>query len=115
MPHPITLKARRLRSNMTEAEQCLWRHLRGSQLGVAFRRQYPIGPYISDFACVSLKLLIELDGGQHMEAQAYDQRRDAWLRGKGFRLLRFWNHDVLQNTEAVVEAIWREVEALRGG
>ncbi len=114
MPHPITLKARRLRSNMTEAEQRLWRRLRNAQLGVAFRRQYPVGPYVVDFACVPLKLLIELDGGQHMEAQAYDQRRDTWLRSKGFRLLRFWNHDVMQNIDAVVEAIWREVEGLRG-
>jgi very-short-patch-repair endonuclease len=77
MPQPITLKARLLRRNMTDAEQRLWRHLRGRQLGVPFRRQYPVGPYVADFACVPLKLLIELDGGQHAEAQARDQSRDA--------------------------------------
>ena len=114
MLHPTTLKARQLRRNMTDAEQRLWRYLRGGQLGVPFRRQYPLGPYITDFACVPLKLLVELDGGQHAEAMAYDLRRDAWLRGKGFTVLRFWNHDVMKNTEAVVEAIWREVVILRG-
>lgn len=115
MVHPITLKARRLRSSMTDAEQRLWRKLRGRQLGVAFRRQYPIGPYVADFACVPLKLLIELDGGQHAEEQGvtHDLQRDAWLKEMGYVLLRFWNHDVMQRTEVVLEAIWREVEVLR--
>lgn len=113
MPKSITEKARALRSHMTEAEQRLWHRLRGKQLGIAFRRQYPIGPYITDFACSSLALVIELDGGQHADAKDYDARRDAYLQAKGYKVLRFWNNDVMEETESVLGVIWREVEMAR--
>ncbi len=75
---------------MTPAEVAVWRYVRADQLGVKFRRQHPIGPYIADFVCVSLKIIIELDGAPHDESQS-DQRRDAYLRHLGFRILRFEN------------------------
>ncbi len=70
-----------------------------------FRRQEPIGPYIADFVCFENRLIIELDGGQHAIEQAKDQEREAWFKKEGFHLLRFWNHDVLQNIEGVLEVI----------
>ncbi len=98
--------ARQLRKNMTDTEQCLWRHLRKKQLGDAlFRRQFEVGAYIVDFVCLSARLIVECDGGQHQEQQAYDQRRDAYLRAQGFTILRFWNHEVLQETSVVLERI----------
>lgn len=105
MPAPSTLKARRLRSTMTESEQALWRHLRRNNLGARFRRQHPVGPYVVDFACLTHGLAVEVDGGQHGEAVAYDQRRDAFLASRGFRVLRFWNNQVLQECDAVLEMI----------
>ncbi len=99
-------QARQLRKNPTEAERVLWRHLRLRQLeGYKFRRQQPIGPYIVDFVCFENGLVIELDGGQHCEQVAYDAERSAWLQAQGFRVLRFWNHEVLQDIEAVKGAI----------
>ena len=98
--------ARQLRKNMTDTEQCLWRHLRKKQLGDAlFRRQFEVGAYIVDFVCLSARLIVECDGGQHQEQEAYDQKRDAYLRAQGFTILRFWNHEVLQETSAVLERI----------
>lgn len=97
--------ARRLRRTMTDAERRLWRHLRNRELiGWKFRRQHPIGPYVVDFACLEAKLVVEADGGQHNDSIA-DQRRNAHLRSEGFRVLRFWNHDVLGNIECVVQVI----------
>lgn len=81
---------------MTREEALLWKQIRGSALGVRFRRQHPIGPYIADFACLRPKLVIEVDGGQHQESE-YDARRDAYLRSRGFVVLRFWNEDVWSN------------------
>jgi very-short-patch-repair endonuclease len=79
-------RAQRLRTNMTDAESKLWRYLRLRQLeGHKFRRQVPIGPYIADFVCLKAQLVIEVDGGQHAEAQAYDSRRDDFMRGQGYR------------------------------
>lgn len=102
--------ARRLRRDATEAETWLWARLRSRQLeGHRFRRQAPIGPYIVDFCCFSQNLIVELDGGQHAESRA-DVLRTRWLQARGFRELRFWNHDVLANTEGVLETIR---EALR--
>ena len=99
-----TQRARSLRSNMTDAEQFLWQHLRCKQVnGYKFRRQFPLGKYIVDFICLEEKLLIELDGGQHAEQQSYDAMRDDWLKEQGFRVLRFWNDDVFQKTEGVLE------------
>ncbi len=99
-------KARELRKNPTEAEQVLWRHLRMRQLGgFKFRRQQPLGPYIVDFVSFEKALIIELDGGQHSEQVAYDSERTAWLATQGFRVLRFWNDQVLKQIEAVKEVI----------
>jgi very-short-patch-repair endonuclease len=95
-------RARSLRKNMTNAERRLWRYLRQRQLeGHKFRRQVRIGPYIADFACLQSLIVVEVDGGQHAEARAYDARRDDDMRGQGFRVLRFWNNDVLSNIEGV--------------
>jgi len=98
--------ARKLRRGQTEAEQRLWSRLRAHQLeGLKFRRQEPIGPYIVDFVCLERSLIIEVDGGQHAENADQDAERSAWLRAEGFEVIRFWNHDVLRETDAVVEAI----------
>ncbi len=101
--------ARVLRKSMTDAERCLWYHLRAGRLGVHFRRQAPIGPYIVDFAAISHRLVVEIDGGQHAEPDqaGYDARRTADLEGRGFRVLRFWNNEVLGQTAVVAEVIWR--------
>jgi len=94
-----------LRHQMTEAENLLWRHLRAHRLGGAkFRRQQPIGPYIVDFVHFGARLVVEVDGGQHNESPT-DARRDAWLRSQGFRVLRFWNNEILQSAEAVLETL----------
>ncbi len=105
---PQTLqKAQALRHNQTDAEGLLWHYLRNKQLdGHKFRRQQPIGPYIADFACLSQKLLIELDGSQHATRQDYDEKRDALLREKGYRVLRFWNNEVFENCFGVLESIY---------
>jgi very-short-patch-repair endonuclease len=100
----LTPNARALRQNMTDAERRLWRELRRRTLGARFRRQVPIGSYIVDFACLQCRLIIELDGGQHLE-NPEDLQRDAWLRSQGYRVLRFWNNDVLRNTEGVLTVI----------
>lgn len=98
-------RARALRQSPTTAEQLLWRHLRNRQLaGAKFRRQHPLGPYILDFVCLEHGLVVEVDGGQHADpqAQAYDQQRSAWLQQQGLRVLRFWNHEVVQQTNEVL-------------
>jgi len=101
-------RARQLRRNQTDAERKLWRSLRllKSQ-GFHFRRQVPIEGIIVDFACYSSRIVIEVDGGQHNEAtgQAADKQRDAKLAQNNFRVLRFWNNDVLANTEGVMEVV----------
>ncbi len=98
--------AKILRSHQTEAEQRLWYHLRAHRfLGLKFKRQKPIGRYIVDFVCMEHHLIIELDGGQHAEQMAYDQQRDTWLQQQGYTVLRFWNNDVMQNLEGVLEQI----------
>ena len=96
--------ARRLRREATDAEKLLWQRLRNRQLGgLKFRRQATIGPYIADFLCIEAGLIIEADGGQHNGAT--DAGRTRFLESKGYRVLRFWNHDVIQNTDGVLEAI----------
>jgi very-short-patch-repair endonuclease len=88
---------------MTDAETRLWHALRGKQMeGQKFRRQQTIGGYIVDFISLDAKLIIELDGSQHAEAADYDAKRDAWLASEGFRVLRFWNNDVMENPEGVL-------------
>ncbi|MCG7998209.1 MAG: endonuclease domain-containing protein [Candidatus Thiodiazotropha lotti] len=97
--------AKRLRQNMTDAERVLWKHLRAHRLsGQKFRRQQPVGPYIVDFIHFGEKLIIECDGGQHNQSST-DRKRDAWLSQQGFQVLRFWNHDILNNTESVLTEI----------
>src|SRR5262245_12528005 len=92
--------ARTLRRQMTDAERRLWRHLRGGQLaGLKFRRQHPLPPHIVDFCCLDAKLVMELDGSQHSEE--FDAMRTRFLKGNGYKVLRFWNNDVLLQTEAV--------------
>ena len=94
-------RARELRKDMTPAERRLWTILQGRQLeGYRFRRQCPVGPYIADFACLEANLLLEVDGGQHMDA-VVDVRRDTFLRREGFHVLRFWNNEVMTNLEGV--------------
>ncbi|MGE0095124.1 MAG: endonuclease domain-containing protein [Alphaproteobacteria bacterium] len=102
--------ARKLRRDATNAEQVLWRALRASGWPWKFRRQHPIGESVADFACVSGKLVIELDGGQHAEMAEADARRSDMLAHHGYRVIRFWNHDVLGNLDGVMETIRRELE-----
>jgi len=98
---------RDLRRNSTDAERILWSRLRRRQLaGVKFRRQHQVGLYICDFASPEAAVIVELDGSQHVEQMAYDCRRDDFLRSAGFRVLRFWNADVLARTDQVVETIF---------
>ncbi|QDT68023.1 hypothetical protein MalM25_09350 [Planctomycetes bacterium MalM25] len=101
--------ARRLRREMTDAERVLWRALRCKQLeGLKFRRQAAIGDYIVDFVCFEKQLVVELDGGQHNEpkSQRYDEQRTRWLESQGYRVLRYWNHEVLGNVEPIIESLW---------
>ena len=101
--------AKALRHEMTQAERALWRALREGSLGVKFRRQVPLGPYIVDFASLERNLVIEVDGGQHADCDA-DRVRDAWLQGQGLNILRFWNHEVLRNLPGVLEVIAARLE-----
>src|SRR4029077_5956338 len=101
--------ARQLRRDATDAERRLWSALRDRRLrGYRFRRQYPIGEFIVDFACTRHRLIVEADGGHHSD-NAADLRRTAWLEGEGWRVLRFWNNDALTDTEGVVETILLEL------
>jgi very-short-patch-repair endonuclease len=97
--------ARELRKAMTDAKRRLWQRLRGEQLGVKFRRQHPFENYILDFVCLDLSLVIEVDGSQHAEDKQYDDQRTERLIAAGFRVLRFWNNEVLNETDAVVRVI----------
>jgi very-short-patch-repair endonuclease len=100
--------ARALRRNATDAERILWRLLRDRRLaGVKFRRQVPIGPFVADFACISHRLVIELDGGQHADSLS-DAERDAALAAAGWRVVRIWNHDLIQNRSGV---LWKVGQA----
>jgi very-short-patch-repair endonuclease len=106
--------ARALRKNLTDAERAMWAMLRGHRLnGIGFRRQYPVGPFIADFACLTAKLVIEIDGGQHFsdDGEVRDARRTAYIESHGFRVLRFTNHDILANRSGVLESIAAAVQA----
>lgn len=99
-------RARQLRQNMTEAERALWHRIRGRQLSnTKFRRQFIVGTYIVDFICLEHRLIIEIDGGQHAQNKSYDDSRSEYLSQQGFMVLRFWNHEVLGDMEAVLEVI----------
>ena len=104
MRKALTPVARKLRNDPTEAEKHLWCVLRSRNLGVKFRRQAIIGPYIVDFVCFERKLVIEVDGGQHAQSRK-DILRDEWLIKQGFEVVRFWNQDVLENLDGVFEKI----------
>ena len=104
-------RARQLRKTATMAEVRLWSHLRRKQLdGFRFRRQHPLGSFIVDFFCPEARLVIEVDGGQHTEDNAHDFARTEWLEARGYRVVRFWNSDVLSKTEDVLVAV---LDALR--
>jgi very-short-patch-repair endonuclease len=105
--------ARTLRKDPTHAERVLWQRLRRRQLaGFKFRRQHSVGPYICDFACLEASIVVELDGSQHAEQSDYDMRRDTFLRSRGFRVLRFWNNDVLVRTEVILETIYEALQRI---
>ncbi len=101
--------ARQLRREMTDAEQLMWFHLRNrSMLGAKFRRQCPVGPFVADFVCAEARLIVEIDGSQH--GSDVDAARTRFLERRGYRVLRFWNHDVLVRTARVLEAIVAELD-----
>ena len=99
-----SVRARELRNNATDTERALWHLLRDKQLGWRFRRQFVIAPYIVDFACPEARLVIEADGGQHAEPGDHD-RRDAFLEEKGWRILRFWNNEIVENRDGIATCI----------
>ncbi|HEX6840960.1 MAG TPA: DUF559 domain-containing protein [Stellaceae bacterium] len=103
----LSAAARRLRRDMTDAEKSMWRLLRSRQLaGFKFRRQQPIRRYVVDFVCFSHNLIIEIDGGQHAEMTIEEEHRSAFLGGEGFRVLRFWNNEVMENRGGVCARIF---------
>jgi len=98
--------AKGMRKHQSDAERALWQKLRAQRLlGYKFRRQVVIEPYIVDFVCLEAKLIIEADGGQHVEQPSYDEQRTAYLEGLGYRVLRFWNHEILNELESVLNQI----------
>jgi len=103
-------RAIELRKKLTSAERKLWSVIRNDQLGVNFRRQHAIGIYIPDFVCIEKKLIIELDGSQHLEQREYDEERTKYLETQGYKVMRFWNNDVMNNIEGVILAIMNELE-----
>ena len=113
VPARLRANARALRRNSTDAERVLWSELRAGRLnGAGFRRQVPIDSYIADFICHAAKLVIELDGGQHVEQAQYDRQRERDMQELGFQTLRFWDHEVLKETDAVMEKIRQVAQAL---
>ena len=109
----LTSLARKLRNEPTEAEYRLWQHLRASQFCEAkFTRQFPIGDFIADFACRSLRLAIELDGGQH-EGSPTDANRTRLIEAHGYHVIRFWNNEVLGNMDGVLQVIAQEIAIAR--
>ena len=112
--HPLRNHARELRNNATDVERILWQHLRKRQMAdTKFRRQQPIGPFIVDFVSFDKKIVVELDGGHHAEDAANDRRRDACLGANGLVVLRFWNNEIVEHLEGVLERI--RAECLRRG
>jgi very-short-patch-repair endonuclease len=104
--HILRDRGRQLRRNQTDAERELWARRRARQLsGFKFRRQYPIGPFITDFCCFEQRLVVELDGGQHAAQRKADRRRSDVLGRHGYRLLRFWDNEVMQNIDGVLQRI----------
>ena len=107
----LLIHAKRMRYAPTEADSTLWRQLRAGRLAdYKFKRQQPVGNFIVDFVCFEQKLVVEVDGGQHADMQEWDEARTKWLQAQGFRVMRFWNHDVLQRRELVLEEILRRLK-----
>ena len=112
MPDSLLPHAKRMRHEPTEAEACLWRRLRAGRLRqYKFKRQQPMASYIVDFVCFEQKLVIEADGSQHLENSIYDEARNQWLQSQGFTVLRFWNDDILRDTDVVLDTILRALES----
>ncbi|HLC17973.1 MAG TPA: DUF559 domain-containing protein [Thermodesulfobacteriota bacterium] len=112
MTRKSTVISKNLRKNATEAENLLWRYLRSKQLeGLKFRRQEPVSDYIVDFVCFEKRIIIEVDGGQHALDKDRDDKRDRWLKEQGFKVLRFWNNEVLGNIEGVFETIGKNCQS----
>jgi very-short-patch-repair endonuclease len=105
-------QAIKLRKESTPAERKLWSKIRNDQLGVTFRRQHAVGNYIPDFCCPKAKLIIELDGSQHLEQEEYDEERTKYMESLGYRVIRFWNNAIVRDLDSVVLAI---VHALDDG
>jgi very-short-patch-repair endonuclease len=111
----LVVRARRLRRDQTEAEARLWRALRDGQLnGIGFRRQHPVAGFVVDFYAPQQKLIVELDGGQHDEPEqrVFDEKRTQILQQQGHRVIRFWNNEVFENLDGVLEEIWRAASNL---
>ena len=106
----FTSRAKALRCNLIDAETLLWSRIKRKQLGVKFRRQYPVYGYIVDFACLERNLIIEVDGGQHQDSK-WDVSRTKTLQDSGYKVLRFWNTEVLKNIEGVLERIRQELQS----
>ena len=104
--------AKSLRREMTDGERLLWQRLRSEQLGVKFRRQHPLGAYVADFACLAPKLIVEIDGSQHVEQQAYDAKRDVFFKHHGFDVMRFPANLPFSDLQAMVQAIYDRVTEL---
>ncbi|MGB8646910.1 MAG: endonuclease domain-containing protein [Anaerolineae bacterium] len=103
---PVARFARDLRKEMTPAEGKLWARLRNHQLdGLHFRRQHALGPYIADFICTAARLIVEIDGDSHAEQVEQDEARTEWLSARGYRVIRFWNHEIMRNIDGVLESI----------
>ena len=98
-------QAIKLRKESTPAERKLWSRIRNDQLGVTFRRQHAVGKYIPDSSSPKAKLIIELDGSQHLEQEEYDEERTKYLESQGYKVIRFWNNEVMKNIESVIRAI----------
>ena len=110
----LTHVAKRLRHEMTDAERVLWREVRAHRFaGLKFKRQEPLGLYVVDLVCYEAKLIIELDGGHHADQQEADAERTRWLESRGFRVIRFWNNDVLTNIAGVMQELEGELNPLR--
>ncbi len=107
----ITARSRELRQSQTDAEKKLWAHLRAHRLnGVHFKRQHVMSNHIVDFCAPRQKIVIEVDGGQHLDQQKYDAERTRYLESRGYRVLRFWNDEVLKNIESVLDSILISLE-----
>jgi very-short-patch-repair endonuclease len=104
-------RAIQLRKVLTPAERKLWLRIRNDQLGVTFRRQHAVGNYIPDFCSPKAKLIIEMDGSQHLDQREYDQERTKYFESIGYKVIRFWNNEVMNDIDNVIRAIIRTMEA----